>query len=325
MDQIVKLSVLMSVYNESAFLFRESVNSLLCQTFRDFEVIIVCDNPSRKEEVEQIIRSFNDDRLILIWNKSNIGLALSMNKAAEVARADVFARMDADDKALPNRFQKEFDIINRGMADFVFSKYEMIDKDSNPVNKTFTDSLPYYRQEAIPQVLLYRNIIHHPTVMMRRDIFEKVRGYRDFPVSQDFDLWLRMNETGCRFYMINEPLLLYRVNYSGTSKRKWLQQQLTCHYIFKLSYQRLSKGRDSFSKEDYQRYLTQKGNGDEKVTARLKKSEHLLAVAMKKRSNGKIFQAMALRLFVFATNPILRDYYYYVIKKKILIKRVNAR
>lgn len=320
MKKTIQISVLMSIYNESESLIRESLDSLIAQTFQDFEIVIVCDNPKRKDEIQDIMQSYNDREIIVVYNESNLGLAMSMNKAAKEAHSDIFARMDADDIAKPERLEKEYNILKKKEYDFVFSKYDIINESSSIIKKEFTDSLPNYTPTEIPKILQFKNMIHHPTVMLTKEIFNKVGGYRDFPVSQDFDLWLRLNEAGCRFYMINESLLYYRVNTNGTTKRKWLQQQLTIHYIFQLSVQRLQRGFDNFSKKNYQKYLEQNGNGNEKVTLNLKRSENLLVTALQERHNGKKIKAMTLRIYVFATNTFLRGYYFQVLKKKILLK-----
>ena len=319
MGKNVKLSVLMSIFNESECIIKESIKSLIDQTFPNFEVIIVCDNPSRKEEIERFIRSFNDDRLILLCNQSNIGLAMSMNKAAKVARAKVLARMDADDIAEKDRFEKQMSYLNDKKYDFVFCKYIYIDEESHVIDS-------YGEQELIqPEELSYSiaikpGIIHHPTVIYTRDIFKKVGGYRDFPCSQDQDLWFRMQEAGCRFLMIPDKLLRYRINKNGVSSKRWYQQQLTIHYIMQLSYKRLKYGLDNFSKENYSKYLQSKGIHDERKAQSLHKSENILSKAVRYRRDGKWFYATLLRLYVFLSSRVLREYYFYVMRKKRLIK-----
>ena len=320
MTNTPRISVLMSVFNETEKVFRESVSSILNQTFDDFEFIIVCDKVERKEEIEAILTEYNDNRIVYLVNEKNIGLAMSMNKALQIARADIVARMDADDIAKPKRFEKEYDVLKTGSYDFVFSSYEDIKDDSVIINQEYTQAFPHYSSEEISKVLQYRNMIHHPTVMILKSVIDKVGGYRDFPVSQDFDLWLRLNENSCRFYMIDEPLLLYRVNANGTSRRKWLQQQLTIHYIFELSCQRLRKGKDNFSLENYQAYLEKNEYTDEQKASDLRKSERLLVDALKERKKGNLLKSLRLRTSVFASNSILRRYYINVLKKRILLK-----
>ena len=98
------ISVLISIYKEPEVYIAEAVKSILNQTLSDIEIIIVNDNPQRKE-IKGFVSSFNDERIIFIQNEKNLGLALSMNKAAEYATAPYLARMDADDIAEPERLQ----------------------------------------------------------------------------------------------------------------------------------------------------------------------------------------------------------------------------
>jgi glycosyltransferase involved in cell wall biosynthesis len=102
-----KISVLMSVYNEPESIILESVNSILTQTFSDFELLIVNDNP-QNHEVEAILERIAkmDSRIRIIKNERNVGLAISLNRAADVAKANYFLRMDSDDVSMPNRFEK---------------------------------------------------------------------------------------------------------------------------------------------------------------------------------------------------------------------------
>ena len=97
--------------------------------------------------------------------------------------------------------------------------------------------------------------------MMRRETFERVGGYRDFPCAQDSDLWMRMQEGGAAFYLLKRPLLKYRINSEGTTQKKYFKQQLTLHYIYSLSIERLETGKDSFSKDNYTDYLSKCGLG----------------------------------------------------------------
>lgn len=314
------LSVLMSIYNETESQIRESVESILEQSFRDFEFIIVCDNPDYLKAVE-IIDSYHDSRIIYEQNEKNIGLALSMNKAASLATTDIFVRMDADDIAEKDRLAKLVDCFNGKHIDFAFSRYCYIDEESKLINNN--DNLEYFEQSGLSNIIaLSPSIIHHPTVIFTREIFEKVGGYRDFPCSQDADLWLRMQEAGCRFFMLPDKLLRYRLSSNSVSSKKWFQQQLTIHYIMQLSYERLTKGKDSYSKENYNRYLHNKGVNDETKAKALLKSEKILSKALHERRNGHVVKSITLRIYVFLTSKTLRDYYICVMKKKRIMKHI---
>lgn len=311
-------SVLMSVYNETIEHIRESVLSVLSQVFVDFELIIILDNPERKD-VKMFIEGIKDSRIVFVENERNIGLAMSMNRAAKLARSDIFVRMDADDIAEIDRFQKQLKLLESGQYDLVFSRYCFIDEESRILDGYKEED--YYNSDVLSRtVSVNPHIIHHPTVMFTREIFEKVGGYRDFPCSQDADLWLRMQEAGCRFVMLPDKLLRYRINPRSVSSKRWYQQQLTIHYIMNLSLERLQKGKDSYSIEGYNKYLSEKGCNNEKKAAALRDCEEILTKASKYRSKGNNLQSILLRIYVFLKSKQLRDYYLCVLKKKKLMR-----
>ena len=307
----MKISVLMSIYNERESDIRESIGSILGQSESHFEFIIIVDNPERNE-IASLISDYHDDRIKLFYNEKNIGLAMSMNYAASLASADIFARMDADDIAEFDRFERELAFLNNGY-DLVFSNYILIDENS----KVLDQHMPIYDNVGIERrISLDPSIIHHPTVMFTKAIFDKVGGYRNFPCSQDADLWLRMQEVGCKFNMLHDKLLRYRINPCSVSSKKWYQQQLTIHYIMHLSLERLQTGKDSFSEEDYYKYLSRKGYTNENKAVELRKCEDMLTKALEFRMKGNVLLSFLLRLFVFLKSKQLRDYYCCVLQKK---------
>lgn len=308
-----KVSILISVYNETECHIRQAVESILNQTLDDFEIIVVIDNPNR-DDVELILSSYSDPRLIICKNSNNIGLALSMNKAAKMAKSEVLARMDADDIAYPDRLEREYKLISSKKYDFIFTGYDLIDEQSSLIRK-YKPMHPYSQSELIRQIHL-KHIIHHPTVMFTKEIFYKVGGYRNFPCTQDLDLWFRMVENGCRFFMINEPLLKYRINSNSVSVKKWFLQKLTGNYIFKLSIERLQKGYDSYSLDNYQKYLNDNGINNKFKQNMLRRSQRFLYRASNSSSN---FLSLLYRIIAFLNSSISREHYFMMNKKKKLI------
>ena len=108
------VSVIMSIYKEPLEWLHESIDSILYQTFKDFEFIIICDNPEYKEGIE-LLNEYRkkDDRIIIINNVKNIGLTKSLNKGLAVAKGKYIARMDADDIAMPNRFEHQITYLDK--------------------------------------------------------------------------------------------------------------------------------------------------------------------------------------------------------------------
>ena len=310
---IPKISILSSVYNESLHYIREFIESILNQSFSEYELIIIIDNPKRKELLD-IINSYNDDRIIVHLNTENLGLALSMNKAANMAKSEVLARMDADDIAYPNRLEREYKLICSKKYDFIFTGYDLIDEQSSLIRKY--KPIPPYSQSALIRQIHLKHIIHHPTVMFTKEVFYKVGGYRNFPCTQDLDLWFRMVENGCRFFMINEPLLKYRINSNSVSVKKWFLQKLTGNYIFKLSIERLQKGYDSYSLDNYHKYLNDNGIDNKVEQYMLRRSQSFLYRASNSSSNCL---SLLYRVIAFLISSISREHYFMLNKKKKLI------
>lgn len=293
----------MSVYNECERFIRESIESILTQSFSDFEFIIVCDNPNRYDEVTYILDSCRDSRIVYIRNENNIGLAMSLNKAASIATTDLFLRMDADDIAETTRIQKEYDILVNGDYDFVFSRYSLIDSDSNEIDGFTQPFLPY--NEIIQHPFVTPRFIHHPTVMFKKQIFEKAGGYRPFPCAQDLDLWYRLVELGCRFIMLDESLLKYRINVNSVSSQRWHQQQLTCDYINELLLERLKQGHDSFSVEHYKHYLKHNGLNNKNSETKLSKAYFFLKISKQHRLAGRYYFSLYYKIKAIITSKIL--------------------
>ena len=126
------ISVLMSVYNEKTEEIQQSVDSVLSQTYKDFELIIVLDQPNYAEGL-RLLRDYaeRDSRVNILVNEKNIGLALSMNYAAENAKGEYLLRMDADDICMPERFRLEYDAIRSGTYDLICGNYDFIDEDGS--------------------------------------------------------------------------------------------------------------------------------------------------------------------------------------------------
>ena len=312
------VSIIMSVYNEDQNHLIESIQSILDQTLSDFEFIIINDNPSNIL-LENVINSFHDDRIKLFRNEVNIGLALSMNRAAELATTDCLVRMDADDIAEKDRIARQYEYYLKGY-DLLFSRYSFIDESSNPINENKAENQSIYSPDEISKIIQLKNIIHHPTVMMRKELLFAVGGYRNFPCSQDYDLWLRIAEFGCRFYMLEQSLLKYRINSNSVSSKKWYLQQLTAHYIFQMSYERLKHKKDSFSEDSYQRYLTKFKSDDDKSSSIYKSQILKLDKAYEIKSRGSSIGAWYMIITTILCTRLLRLHYVLLIKKYFLLK-----
>lgn len=298
------ISVIMSVYNETQEMLRQSLESILQQTHQNLEFIIVLDNPSNASARELLYEyAHQDGRIRVLENKENLGLALSLNRALEVVKAQYVARMDADDVSEPSRLERELESIGLGGYDVVFTGVTEVDEAG-----CFLRQSPAYVEDAdfVAQVLPYCCVVCHPTVLMKTEVVRAVGGYRNFYAAQDYDLWLRMILSGYRIGYLREPLLRYRVRTSSVTGRRGLVQFESTRYIRRLYRQRVKgkaylKGKtDSYSWESYNLYLKKKGADSEKLNKRYAMARGKFSQALELARGGdyKGFALCVLKLLV---------------------------
>ncbi len=201
-----EISVVMPVLNGEKYL-AEAMRSILEQSLSDFEFIII--NDGSTDKTEEIIKSFNDSRIVYVNNPTNLGLSKSFNIGIRETRGEYIARMDADDIALPDRFEKQLDFLRSNPEiDIVGSAIWRIDKDGKKLGVSHKALLP----KALEWQSLFSTPLFHPTVMGRTQVFKENHFDESLSSSEDYELWSRlMFEKGSKLANLSEPLLLYRV------------------------------------------------------------------------------------------------------------------
>lgn len=208
-----QISVVMAVYNGGKYL-QLAINSILHQSFTDFEFIIINDG-STDITLDVLTEFAQTDKRIHVVSRENKGLVASLNEAIALAKAPLIARMDADDIAHPKRLEKQFEFMQKHSGVVcVGSYYEVIDEEGLglTVAKAPTDN------EHIQDALMRgHTVICHPTAMYRKNLVNAVGGYEQkFYLVEDLDLWLKLGEQG-GLANIPEPLLSYRTNSDSVS------------------------------------------------------------------------------------------------------------
>lgn len=198
-----KISVLMSVYNEEEYL-SEAIDSILQQTFTNFEFLIIDDGS--QDRSESIIASYIDDRIRLVRNKKNIGLTKSLNVGLKLANGKYIARMDADDISLPERLEVQHTFMEEHPAVGVCGSW-VIQRRGN--TEKIAESI--VEHDDIVAMLLFNNCIAHPTVFIRKSVVLSNHQYydEDFIAAQDYEYWTRLGRFS-KLHNLPVPLLINR-------------------------------------------------------------------------------------------------------------------
>ncbi|MBI4050174.1 MAG: glycosyltransferase [Candidatus Doudnabacteria bacterium] len=215
---IPRISVLLSVYNGEKYL-REAAESILRQTFADFELIIIDDGST--DQTPQILDQILDPRIIRLKNDLNLGLSYSLNKALAVARGELIARMDADDVSLPRRLAMQFRYL-AGHPEIGVLGTAMQQTDSK--GRVIVALNQPREHETIVWKMFFETAISHPTVMMRRDIIRQAGGYNpEFLHVEDTELWSRLMLM-TRFANLVDILYLRRLHAASVMSKHWPTQ-----------------------------------------------------------------------------------------------------
>lgn len=194
----------MSIKDGGKYL-REAVESILAQTFTDFEFIII--NDGSTDQTAKILDGYTDPRIVRLKNEKNVGLAASLNKGIAVARGDYIARMDADDICAPDRLKAQFNYLEKHTkVDVLGGAIEIMDR-----NGMVLSSLKFPETNPVIQwSFCYYCPIVHPAVMVRRQVLLDAGGYRNvWPHAEDYDLWVRISKNA-HFANLSQVLLKLR-------------------------------------------------------------------------------------------------------------------
>lgn len=222
------ISVIMSNYNTPEEYLRQAIESILNQTYPNFEFIII-DDCSTDNSLE-IIESYTDKRIKIIRNEQNLGITKSLNKGLAVAVGEFVARMDADDIALPERFEKQVAFLNSHTEHIVCGTgVELIGEwEKKHSNKYLCRTIPDKEQFRIN--LLFGNCpnIVHPTAMFNHTMLKKygITYNENYPLAQDYRMWVSCSEVA-ECANLPETLLNYRVHGKAVSSdKKQLQSEI---------------------------------------------------------------------------------------------------
>ncbi len=222
MDEAPVISVIMPVYNADRYVAK-AVESILAQTFTDFEFLIIDDGSSDRSRSILQHYAARDPRIRLI-SRPNTGYVVALNEMLAKATGKYIARMDADDIALPERFAKQVAFLEAN-PEFVCvgGAYQVIDDCDRLLLHHL--SMPTEDEENQRLSLGGHTTICHPCAMFRRAAIAQVGDYDpDLMPTEDLDLWLRLGEVG-KLANLDEPVLKYRFHNGSVSEQKQMLQQ----------------------------------------------------------------------------------------------------
>lgn len=211
------VSVIMAAHNAEKYI-AEAVESVINQTYKNWELIIVDDasSDSTSTIIERCMK--RDSRIKGIHLEKNSGQAFAQNKAIEMSSAEYIATLDSDDVAMPHRIAAQVEFLEYNTdIDMVGSYAELIDEDGNVIGKKKKPT----KNEEIRFPLLLQTQFIHPSICIRKNVLIDVGCYSmNSLYTEDYDLWSRLLARGCKFANIDGPLIRYRVHPESITQAK---------------------------------------------------------------------------------------------------------
>lgn len=228
---MVETSVIMATYKESIECLKQSIESIINQTYNDFEFIIILDNPDNKEHIA-FINDYvcKDERIKFYINDKNMGLTNTLNRGLKLAEGKYICRMDADDISELYRMEHQKKYLEENDFDLIGGISQMIDEDGNTIYSIKKVPTNF---KKIKKCIKCNQVISHPTWFGKKEVFDKLNGYRNMPLCEDYDFTLRAILQGFKISNVNECVLKYRMTKDSISRSNLFEQYLFARYITK--------------------------------------------------------------------------------------------
>ncbi len=219
MDEKIKVSVIMGVYNSNIEYLKNAIISISNQTYKNLEFII-CDDCSTNSDISILLHSITelDKRIKIISTKKNSGLSVALNECLSVAKGEYIARMDDDDYSHLDRIEKQVNFLENN------SEYGVLGCGINLIDKNGVWGTMCSKENPEKKDFLFSTPFVHPTIMVRKEVYEMVSGYscdRWTKRTEDYDLFMRIYACGVKGHNIREVLYDYRMDFEGYKKQKF--------------------------------------------------------------------------------------------------------
>lgn len=207
------ISIIMPAYNAEKTL-EFAVRSVLAQTYKDFELIII--NDCSKDKTPELIQKLMDEdsRIRTINNEKNSGVSVTRHRGVEVAKGEWLAFLDSDDAWTPDKLEKQVALQKKTGANLLFTGSSFINADGEKIN-----AILHAPEKIGYRKLLKQNLVSNSSVMIRKSLYQKHESMGD-NMHEDFTCWLKVLRSGEMAYGIDEPLLIYRLSPTSKSGNK---------------------------------------------------------------------------------------------------------
>ncbi len=214
-DKTPEVSVVLSVYNEENYV-QESIQSILQQTWQDFELILI--NDGSTDRTLEIINSFDDPRINLLNNSRNMDVIFSVNRGLKESRGKWIFRTDGDDWNAPERIEKQLEWAEENNLDICFSDWKLLKYSGEEFDIQDSKRSAFTKNW---QGLFYNAYGANPTVCFRREKIMALGGYHENSVVEDYDMWDRCVVAGLRFGCVPEILVRHRKHPGSFTSTRW--------------------------------------------------------------------------------------------------------
>ena len=223
----VKVSIIIGYYKKK-FFFQKTINSILKQTYKNYEIIVIYDDTDKEELyiVKKILKKVPNYRIII--NNKNIGAGLSRNIGINFAKGELIAFCDADDLWHKNKLMVQVNYMKKKEINFCHTSYNVINYYGKIIGNFRVASKLNYNS------LLKSCDIATSSVIIKKDILKNIKLFSNFKTKEDYSLWLKIVKKEKKLYGINSNLVFWRLTNNSLSS-SFLQKMLDAFKIYKIS------------------------------------------------------------------------------------------
>lgn len=221
------VSFIIPCYKEPLWQFKMAIDSVINQTYKKLEIIIILDNPLNIE-LEKAAKEYvkQDGRIVFYKNENNLGLVGTLNKAIKLAQGELIARLDSDDYAKPERITEQLKYFPK--YDIVSSDFAFINADNHVVRHR---KFPNLDKNIKNHLINIEDCMYHVTWLVKKEVFYQLGFYRDIGPFEDYDFLLRACRMQLKLYNFPNELTMYRISVNGISSSNNIRQHLGSEYL----------------------------------------------------------------------------------------------